>query len=230
MTTSARRLALAQRRDDVLDAGLGGELDRRAGEPEPLGAQPHLRRPPPRRRYRRRAGPARPSAAQAWISSVDLPMPGSPPISSTEPRHEAAAGDAVEFGDAGGEARRLAGCRPAGPRARRRGPCAARGRGARRRCRTAARLLDDACSIRRRRRTCPASGWRPRRSSGRRRRCARLAISPPMIVALHSAGRGWSGFRSRSCRRAAPTSSIVMSSPISVDQVAAPRRRRRARR
>jgi hypothetical protein len=26
------------------------------------------------------------SAAAAWVSSVDLPMPGSPPISSAEPR------------------------------------------------------------------------------------------------------------------------------------------------
>ena len=47
----------------------------------------------------------RASAAQAWISSVDLPMPGSPPISATEPGDKAAAGDAIEFGDAGDDAR-----------------------------------------------------------------------------------------------------------------------------
>jgi hypothetical protein len=50
---------------------------------QPLGAQPHLR-------HRFLAGniddapAASASAAQAWISSVDLPMPGSPPISITD--------------------------------------------------------------------------------------------------------------------------------------------------
>ena len=39
----ARRLAFGQRGDDVLDRGLGGELDRRIAEAQPLGAQPHLR-------------------------------------------------------------------------------------------------------------------------------------------------------------------------------------------
>ena len=52
---------------------------------EPVGAQPHLRR---RLLARSRAGTGRPSAAiapSAWSSSVLLPMPGSPPMSVTEP-------------------------------------------------------------------------------------------------------------------------------------------------
>ena len=86
-----------QRRDDVLD-----RWSRRRVRPaasasaEPLGAQPHLRH----RLFARDiddALPARASAAAACISSVDLPMPGSPPTRMHRAAHEAAAGHAVEF-------------------------------------------------------------------------------------------------------------------------------------
>ncbi len=43
MTTRRGVLPSRQGCDDVLDRGLGGELDRRRGEAEPFGAQPHLR-------------------------------------------------------------------------------------------------------------------------------------------------------------------------------------------
>ena len=80
-----RRLAVRQRGDDVFDGGFRRELDRRGAKPQAFGAQAHLR-------DRFLAGDidgavavAR-RAAAAWINSVDLPMPGSPPTSSTEPR------------------------------------------------------------------------------------------------------------------------------------------------
>ena len=75
-----------ERRDDVLDRGLGRELDRRAGEAEPFGAQPHLRHRLFARDVDRALARLRASAAATWISKVDLPMPGSPPSSSTDPR------------------------------------------------------------------------------------------------------------------------------------------------
>ena len=37
-----RPLAVGDRRQDVLDIGFGGELDRRVGDAEPLRAQPDL--------------------------------------------------------------------------------------------------------------------------------------------------------------------------------------------
>ena len=42
-------------------------------------------------------------ARSACSSSVDLPMPGSPPSSTTAPGDEPAAEHAIEFADAGGE-------------------------------------------------------------------------------------------------------------------------------
>ena len=38
-----RRFAVPERRDDVLDAGLGRELDRRVGQAQPICPQTHLR-------------------------------------------------------------------------------------------------------------------------------------------------------------------------------------------
>ena len=57
MMTRSGVAAGGERRDDVLDVRLGGELDRRFAEPQPLGAQADLRRSPPRPRRRRRARP-----------------------------------------------------------------------------------------------------------------------------------------------------------------------------
>ena len=48
---------------------------------------------------------------------VDLPMPGAPPISTSEPGHQAASEHAVELADAGAAA-----ARPSAPRRRRAGP------------------------------------------------------------------------------------------------------------
>ena len=64
--------------------GLGGELDRRVREAKTFGAQPDLG-------DRLFAGNVDDAVARvgerrgAWIRSVDLPMPGSPPTSSAEP-------------------------------------------------------------------------------------------------------------------------------------------------
>ncbi len=52
---------------------------------------------------------AAPSAALACNSSVDFPMPGSPPISTTPPGHEAAAQHAVELLEPGWNTGRVAG-------------------------------------------------------------------------------------------------------------------------
>ena len=71
-----RRVAGAQRRHDVLDQRLRGELHRRLGEAETRRAKAHLRGRFFARRHRSRAPPDRATAAQAWIRRVDLPIPG----------------------------------------------------------------------------------------------------------------------------------------------------------
>ena len=135
---------------------------------EPLGAQPHLLHRllagdvDARGGRRARAPPA------ACSSSVDLPMPGSPPTSSTEPRTKPP--PVTRSSSAMPEAVRGASSALAGQRMQREraGPCAwAAGSGSRRV--GAGRFPRRWCSTRRRIRTCPASGHRPRRSSGRRR-------------------------------------------------------------
>ena len=63
----------------------GGELHRRRRRARAARRAGAPVRSIPRRRRRPRGRRARASAAQAWISSVDLPMPGSPPISVAEP-------------------------------------------------------------------------------------------------------------------------------------------------
>ena len=84
-----------------------GEADRRVREAQALGAEPHLRDGFFAGEVDARAAPRGRDAAASWSSSVDLPMPGSPPIRMRGARHDAAARDAVEFGDAGREARRF---------------------------------------------------------------------------------------------------------------------------
>ena len=183
MMTRRGRRALGQRCDDVFDRGLGGELDRGAGETEPFGAQPHLRDRLFARDIDRALLALRASAAATWMSSVDLPMPGSPPSSSTEPRTKPP--PVTRSNSAMPEARRGASCAsPAsGSSAKRRPLRGARpGTGGR----ALGAFLGDACSIRRRRRTCPASARKPRRSSGRRScRC-----DGPRRVVLNPAGFG----------------------------------------
>ena len=81
-----RRLALRRgsRRCPRRWSRLRARRRRRRGQ----GARPEAApaRSLPRPRYRRRACPALASAAETCISSVDLPMPGSPPMRITEPR------------------------------------------------------------------------------------------------------------------------------------------------
>ena len=71
-----------------------------------------------RRLLARNVGDAGAAARQArrsiWISSVDLPMPGSPPSRIDRAAHEATPGDAVEFADAGDQARCVVGARRSG--------------------------------------------------------------------------------------------------------------------
>ena len=154
----ARGRALGQGCDDVFNRRLSGELDRSAGETEPFGAQPHLRdrlftrninRALLRLRQRRRHLDQQRRLADAGVAAEQ----------QHRSAHEAAAGDAIEFGDAGGEAGRVLGLAGRAARAQSAGPCAAHGRdrpGAR-------RLPRRSCSTRRRSRTCPASGryWAP---------------------------------------------------------------------
>jgi len=104
----ARCVAVGEGGDNVLDRGLGGELDLRIRKLEPLGAQPHLRhrllaryvdRAMARARelgrdleQQRRFADARIAAEQQHRSA-----------------HQAAAGDTVELGDAASEPRRVMG-------------------------------------------------------------------------------------------------------------------------
>ena len=117
----ARGRALGQRRDDVLDRGLGGELDRQRRQAEPLRAQPHLRdrflagnidRAVAGLRQRRRDLDQQRRFADAGIAAEQ----------QHRSAHEAAAGDAVEFGNAGGEPGRVLRLRRRKARARTRRP------------------------------------------------------------------------------------------------------------
>ena len=99
-------LPCAERRDDVLDRGLGRELDRRVGQAEPFCAQPHLR-------DRLFAGNVDGAVAGPRERRGDLDQQrgfadaGIAAEQQHRAAHEPAAGDAVELGDAGGQARRL---------------------------------------------------------------------------------------------------------------------------
>ena len=109
----ARRLAFRQRGDDVLDRGLGGEFDRRIAQAQPLGAQPHLAD----RLFARDIDGALAGARQrrgGLDQQRRFADAGIARHQDDRAAHEAAAGDAVELGDAGGQARgvmRLAGQR-----------------------------------------------------------------------------------------------------------------------
>ena len=103
-----RRLALRQRRHDVLDRGFGGKLDRRVARPEPFGAQPHLR-------HRLLAGNVDGAVAGARQRRRGLDQQrrladaGVAGHQQHRAADEAAAGDAVEFGQARRQARGLMG-------------------------------------------------------------------------------------------------------------------------
>ena len=107
MTTSARRLALRQRRDDVLDrwSRRRARPARRRGRAARRAAAPA--RPPPRRRCRRRGAPALRERGGGLDQQRRLADAGIAADQQRRAAHEAAAGDAVELGDAGGQARRL---------------------------------------------------------------------------------------------------------------------------
>ena len=101
-----RHRAFGQGRDDILDRGFGGELHRRVGKPQPLGAQPHLR-------DRLFAGDVDRAVAGAGQQAGRLGQQrrfadaGIAADQQHRAAHKAAAGDAVELGHAGGEARRV---------------------------------------------------------------------------------------------------------------------------
>ena len=159
----ARRRAFGQRGDDVLDRGLGRELDLGVAEAEPFGAQPHLR-------HRLLAGDVDRAVAGARQRRRGLDQQGrfaDAGVAGHQQHRaadEAAAGDAVEFGDAGRQARRLVGL--AGQRLKREAAALARraagAGGAAGDAASAVAFLDHANSTRRRPRICPASG--PRRA------------------------------------------------------------------
>ena len=95
---------MRQRRDDVLDAGLGGELDRRAPEAEPHGTQTHLV-------HRLLAGDVDDPLAASCDRRTGLDQQGR--LADTRfaaeqehgPGDEAATGHPVEFVDPGAQAR-----------------------------------------------------------------------------------------------------------------------------
>ena len=98
--------AFRQRRDDVLDRGFRGELHRRVGKAKTLGAQPHLRH----RLFagyvdRAMAGPRHQAGGlrqQRRFADAGI---------AADQQHRAAdktaAGDAIELGHPGGQARGL---------------------------------------------------------------------------------------------------------------------------
>ena len=106
MTRSRGVDALRQRRHDILDRGFGRHLDRRVGEPEPLGAQPHLG-------HGLLAGNIDGAVTAARECGRDFEQQrrfadaGIAAEQQHRAAHQAAAGDAIEFGDAGGKPRRF---------------------------------------------------------------------------------------------------------------------------
>jgi hypothetical protein len=123
----AWRFALGQRRHDILDRGLGRQLDLGAGKPEPLGAQPHLRH----RLLARNIDRAVAGLGERGRNLDQERRFADAGVAAEEQHraaHEAAAGDAVELGKPRCEPRRL--LSGAGERlgARTRAPCAARDR------------------------------------------------------------------------------------------------------
>ena len=98
-----------RRGEDRVEISPGRERDRRPPARRAAGRAPRPGHGTPRRR---RAGPRSPRAAideSHWSSSVDLPMPGGPASSTTDPGDEPAAQDPIEVGKPGrapGRARR----------------------------------------------------------------------------------------------------------------------------
>ena len=168
MTASAGRSA-SRVVEDVAEAGLGGELERRVAEAEAVRRAGGSGRSPPRRRRRSAGWPRAAKAAAACRRRVDLPMPGSPPTrmaeAGTRPPPRTRSSSAMperargSGGSVGGEVAEGDAC----GRGRRRG-CGRRGR---RRGRSAPRRW---CSRRRRRRSGRTiwRGWRRRRCRRRR--------------------------------------------------------------
>ncbi len=113
----------SERRHDVLDRGLGRQLDLGAGKAEPLGTQPHLR-------HRLFAGDVDRALPAAGERGRDLDQQrgladaGVAAEQQYRAAHEAAACDAVEFGETRGEPRRVVAC--AGERRERKEPPLAR--------------------------------------------------------------------------------------------------------
>ncbi len=106
MTIEPRRLAVRQRGDDVFDGSFRRELDRRGAKPQAFGAQAHLG-------DRFLAGDIDGAVAVARHSGGRLQQHGRFADAGVaghqqhRAAHQAAAGDAIEFGDAGGQARSL---------------------------------------------------------------------------------------------------------------------------
>ena len=78
-------LALAHRRLDARDVELGQQRDALATPPRAARPAARPAAATPRRTRRARRAPAAPSASAACSSSVDLPIPGSPPSSTSDP-------------------------------------------------------------------------------------------------------------------------------------------------
>ena len=124
-----RRALGLERGQDVAQVGLGGEPEGRVGQAEALRRACGPGRWLPRPRCRSPGRRAAAKAAAACSSSVDLPMPGSPPTRMRRGRDEAAAEDAVELADAGERRGAAAARRWRDRRARRARPRAGRGCG-----------------------------------------------------------------------------------------------------
>ena len=71
--------------ENALDAGLGEQIERRIADAEPIAARLDLMLGFLARRVEHGADGRARSCAAACSSSVDLPMPGSPPSSTSEP-------------------------------------------------------------------------------------------------------------------------------------------------
>jgi hypothetical protein len=101
-----RRLAVGQRRHDVLDRGFGGKLDGSVTQGKPFSAQSHLR-------DRLLAGNVNGTLTAARVRGRDFKQQrrfADAGIAAQEQHrsaHQPAAGHAVEFGDTGGQPRRF---------------------------------------------------------------------------------------------------------------------------
>ena len=100
------RNALRQRCHDVLDRGFGSDFDQRVGQPKPFRAQPDLRH----RFFARDIDGAVTAAGEGCRRLKQQRRFADAGIAAKKqnrPAHQAAAGNAIELGDAGGEPRRV---------------------------------------------------------------------------------------------------------------------------